>query len=158
MGISPTLGHYLDQVHVHFDVVDHAHTTNSEDTARTARVAVNRVAKGVVLRDRRNGRRMMAVIPAANRINFKWLREEFDLDAELVEEPLLGELFPDCEPGAVPPVGQAFHLTTLWDESLNWVPEVYLEAGDHEHLLHLRQGAFSQVFEGMPHGLFSSEH
>ena len=44
-------------------------------------------------------------------------------------------LFPDCEEGAVPPVGKAYGLRSLLDRALLEQPEIFFEAGDHEHLL-----------------------
>ena len=158
MSLARTVDQYLGQAKVRYDLLDHPHTANSQDTARAARLPGKRVAKAVILRDRRDGRSMMAVLPATNRINFRWLRDEFNLDLEMVKEPALRDLFPDCEAGAVPPLGPAYHLMTLWDESLDREPEVYFEAGDHEHLLRLPHQEFEKVFEGLPHGVFSSEH
>lgn len=156
MTLARTVDRYLTQVRADYDVVDHVPTTTAEGSARAAHVATGRVAKAVVLRDRKNGRPFMAVIPASHRLNLRWIREEFDLDLRLATEGELVPLFPDCEVGAVPPLGPAYHLTTLWDERLDAEPDVYLEAGDHAHLIHLRHGDFERMFEGLPHAVISN--
>src|SRR5260370_37444706 len=51
-------------------------------------------------------------------------------DRELVE------LFRDCEPGALPPVGLAYGIDTILDQSLVDVPDVYFEAGGQQALGH----------------------
>ena len=44
-------------------------------------------------------------------------------------------LFDDCEFGAVPPVGAAYGLPVLLDESLDGASELHFEAGDHTIIL-----------------------
>ncbi|HJU83356.1 MAG TPA: YbaK/EbsC family protein [Holophagaceae bacterium] len=157
MGIAATIDRYLDEVHVPYDVVDHRPTLSSAETARVAHVEGQKVAKGVVLRNKKDGRCVLAVIPATHRLQLRWLRDDFDLDLELLPEQELRSLFPDCLPGAVPPLGQAYHLMTVWDERLDRQSELYFEAGDHEHLVHLRHDDFHRLFEGVPHGILSSK-
>ena len=53
---------YLDQHMIPFDLVAHAHTHTSAETARTAGVPLRRVAKGVLLDG--IGCQMVAMIPA----------------------------------------------------------------------------------------------
>lgn len=157
MGIAPTLDHFLDRSQVAFQVTDHPHTATALGTARAAHLSGFQVAKGVVLKDRRSGRFFMAVLPAGRRLELKWLKTDFLLDPVLASERDLHALFPDCAPGAVPPLGQAYHLATLWDESLDRQGEVFLEAGDHEHLLRLDHAEFHRLFEGQPHGRLSRQ-
>lgn len=157
MALARTVDRYLGQVRVHFDLVDHPPTTSSWASARAAHVPEQQVAKGVLLRDRRDRRPFLAVIPASHRLNLRWLKDEFNLDLELAKEGELATLFPDCEPGAVPPLGPAYQVMTLWDETLDTQPEVYLEAGDHAHLIHLSHRDFERIFEGLPHAVIS-EH
>ena len=56
-------------------------------------------------------------------------------------------LFPDCEIGAVPPVGAAYGLTTLLDASLEDRDEVFFEGGDHETLVRMEGSAFLDLLE-----------
>ena len=60
----------------------------------------------------------------------------------LATEPELAGLFPDCEVGAIPPIGAAYGLRTLMDTRLGKEPEVYFEAGDHESLIKVSAEAF----------------
>ncbi len=156
MTIAATLDHYLDEAHVPFELVEHPRTLSTDEVLRVTHLEGQKVAKAVVLQNRTDGRRVVAVIPANHRLQLRWLRDDFDLDLELLPEEELHHLFPDCLPGAVPPVPQAYHLMTLWDERLDRVPDLYLEAGDHEHLVHLRHDAFHRLFQDLPHGILSS--
>jgi Ala-tRNA(Pro) deacylase len=157
MGIARTVDHFLDQANVPFDVTDHPLSASSRETARVAHLKGKRLAKGVVVQDRRNGRFFMAVLPADRHLDLEWLKEDYQMDPVLANEWDLKSLFPDCEPGAVPPFGQAYHLTTIWDDSLDRQQELFFEAGDHQHLVHLDHEAFHQIFEHQPHGVISRQ-
>jgi Ala-tRNA(Pro) deacylase len=111
------------------------------------------VAKSVLLEDERGY--LVAVLPASHRIRIRELTEQLERSLELASEPELGELFQDCEPGAVPPVGAAYGLPTVVDDSLLNAPEVYFEAGDHEDLVHLSGVEFLSLLAGARHGRFS---
>jgi len=65
-------------------------------------------------------------------------------------------LFDDCEPGAVPPLGPAYGIETLLDESLTSVADVFFEAGDHELLVHLRGEIFQALLRGARRGYYST--
>lgn len=159
MGIPRTVDNYLGQAKVSYDLVDHPHTLRARETALSARVSPRRMAKAVVLRDRRSQRPIVAVLPADSHLELRWLRDEMGLDLAFVEESELEPLFPDCQPGAVPPFGEAYNLTTIWDQSLVNQPDLYFEAGDHEHLIHMGQAGLSRILRGQPHAIISSrEH
>jgi Ala-tRNA(Pro) deacylase len=157
MSIAPTLDRFLERSQVSYEVTDHPHSATALGTARLAHLSRSQVAKGVVLKDKRSGRFLMAVLPAGRRLELKWLKDDYHLEPALASEWDLRSLFPDCEPGAVPPVGQAYHLTTIWDESLDRQREVFLEAGDHEHLLRLDHADFHRLFESHAHGVISRQ-
>jgi Ala-tRNA(Pro) deacylase len=61
-------------------------------------------------------------------------------------------LFADCETGAVPPVGSAYGLKTVIDESLDGLSDVYIEGGDHESLIHMTKQQFGSLMEEAARG------
>jgi Ala-tRNA(Pro) deacylase len=63
----------------------------------------------------------------------------------LAAESDLARLFPDCEPGAAPPVGAPYGLKTLVDRVVLEQPEVFFEAGDHEHLVRMDGASFKAL-------------
>ena len=75
----------------------------------------------------------------------------------MATEAELGQCFPDCEVGAVPPIGPAYNLKTLWDpdSSLGKQDKIYFEAGDHNELIHLRGDDFRDLMAGAEHGSYS---
>ena len=73
----------------------------------------------------------------------------------LASEDEIGRLFPDCEFGSVPPVGAAYGLPALVDDALAGQSDLYLEAGDHLHVLHVTGEAFAGLMRDVRHGRFS---
>ena len=61
-----------------------------------------------------------------------------------------------CESGAVPALGEAYGLQVIWDDELQYTSDVYIEAGDHEHLIHLRGEDFRHIMEKLPHSVISA--
>ena len=66
--------------------------------------------------------------------------------------------FRDCAVGAVPPLGAAYNIPTVVEDSLLSAPEVWFEAGDHEDLVHVRGAAFLSLLAGARHGSFAARH
>ena len=98
---------------------------------------------------------MMAVIPAMNKVALTQVEEVIGRPAVLAKETEIERLFKDCEPGAVPAIGQAYGLNVVWDDSLMEDADLYLEAGDHRHLIHLTRDQFNKLMRKNPHGTIS---
>ncbi|HSC82745.1 MAG TPA: YbaK/EbsC family protein [Pseudomonas sp.] len=135
MHMAETLARSLQRADCHFDLVEHAHSATSLESARKAGVPVAQMAKPVILDDRR-GHYLMAVLPANRQLDlgkvhkgpWRW---------QLTSEQSLGGLFRDCERGAVPALGEAYGMGMLIDPALARQSHIYLEAGDHELLVEL---------------------
>lgn len=153
MSISKRLGWYLDQQGVEYKLLSHPHSQCSKETADLAHVPEQQLAKSVLLEDTRGY--IIAVIPTSNRLALKELAEQLNRDLELASEGELGQVFSGCEVGAVPPVGEAFGIPTVFDDSLLDEAEVYFESGDHEELVHMNTSEFSRLFSTAKHGRFS---
>ena len=59
--------------------------------------------------------------------------------------------------GAIPALAQAYGVTTVVDSRLETAPEVWIEAGDHERLLHLTHDSFLALMREASHGRISHE-
>ena len=86
---------------------------------------------------------VLAVLPSTSRIDLGRLSEVVGAPASQVRlatpDELL-EIFPDCEPGVVPPFGRLYGLTTLVDSGLAESAEIVVGANTrHEGLrMHFR--------------------
>ena len=63
--------------------------------------------------------------------------------------------FGDCVHGAVPPIGECYGLDLIVDDSIDLQPDVYLEGGDHETLIHMDQAQFAALTADALHARFS---
>jgi Ala-tRNA(Pro) deacylase len=149
MKIAQRLQAYLAQEKVAYEVVMHAHTMSSMETAAAAHVPGDRLAKGVVVQDERGY--LLAVVPSTYRVNLGDLGRQLQRrELRLATEAELRTLFSDCELGAVPPVGAAYGLPSVVEEDLTRQADVYFEAGDHEHLVHVTQAEFVRLLRDVP--------
>jgi Ala-tRNA(Pro) deacylase len=155
MAIAETVNNYLAQKSVDYDLVAHPHSGSSHETAEASHVSEDHIAKAVIVKDASGY--AMVIVPASNYVEMKHVRRELDRNLELVEEDEFSQLFPDCEPGAVPPLGPAYQIETFLDEALTSLANVYLEAGDHEHLLHVSGENFKALLSGVRHGHYSED-
>ncbi|MDW6004633.1 aminoacyl-tRNA deacylase [Vibrio mangrovi] len=144
MTIATRLEHYLTEHHIPYQTLNHSHSQSSLHSAVTANVPPMSLAKGIILEDH-EGRHLMAVLPSNKKISLAALNEELQASYHLVKEQEVYQLFRDCENGAIPPVGSAYHMSVVCDTSLADLDDVYLEAGDHETLLKLDKTAFEQL-------------
>ena len=153
MTIAPTLAKYLDQK-VLYDTIPHEATSSSMRTAEACHISGDSVAKGVLLR--RNGEYLLAVLPASHRIRLPELRSQLGDGIDLANENEIAQVFSDCARGAIPPVGECYGLEVIVDESIERQPEIYLEGGDHEVLIHMSGAQFATLTAGTARGRFST--
>ena len=153
MAIPISLEQFLSYHHVEYKIVKHPKTASSLHTARAANIPGDQLVKSVILEDE-NGY-LMAVLPASRRVELGKLSKMTRRRLGLATEPELNDLFADCESGAVPPVGRAFGVDTIWDDSIAIMPDVYFEAGDHEELVHMTNMQFQRLIQHNRHGNFS---
>ena len=155
MKISSKLKDYLQQRNIEYRVVTHPHSEYSMETAEKAHVSGDALAKGVLVRD--DDGYLLVVIPADFHIELEALRRLLGQEVSMVDEPVLGEVFSDCELGAVPPIGMAYGIKTLWDpeSSLGQLDEVYFEAGDHQTLVRISGEHFHELMAPAERGKFS---
>lgn len=145
MSMSPALNHYLAAQQLTYDILSHPHTSNSLSSAYAAHIEPEKVAKAVVVKH--GNHYSMCVIPASHQLILEWLEYEQQLSFEMADEQELRGLFPDCELGAIPCVGQAFNMDVIVDTALMDKQDLYFEGGDHRHLVHMESRAFRSMME-----------
>jgi Ala-tRNA(Pro) deacylase len=121
---------------------------------RATHVPGDRLAKGVVLT--REGGFVVAVVPACAQVRLETIERMLHCPVAIASEDEIGELFPDCDMGAVPPVPEAYAVEALIDDSLEQQPDVYLEGGDHRSLIHLSGEQFRSLMQGVRHASIAS--
>jgi len=155
MAMADVLKLYLDSNEVPYELVAHQYTPTSLRAAQNAHIEPQRIAKAVLLEDDERRRDfMIAVLPASRRVALNRVSECVGRPVHLASEEDAVVLFKDCEAGAIPALGPAYGLRTVWDDDLARAPDVYFEAGDHEGMVHMKTDDFMRLLEDCPHGHF----
>lgn len=155
MSISTRVANFLDEQDIEYDTLNHPHASTTTNAAIAAHILPNSVAKAVVLEDHDN-HHLMAILPADHKLSLHKLNRKMDTELHLVDENRVYQIFNDCDPGAVPAVGQAYNMNAVYDEVLDQLDDVYLEAGDHETFIHLNKAQFGKLMENTQRSRFSS--
>jgi Ala-tRNA(Pro) deacylase len=155
MSITNTARRALEDHGVEYRLVAHPRTFSTRSTADAAHVPEDHIAKAVVVKD--GAGYAMAVIPGDHWLKLEALNEETGRRFDLAPEDEMDTLFMDCRAGAIPPLGPAYGLETFVDEGLASLANVYFEAGDHDHLVHIDGEAFAALLHGARHGHFSHD-
>jgi len=153
MSMSPTLKRFLEGRALRYGLVKHPATSAAADSAAAAHVEPDRVAKSVVVES--DDHYLLVAIPATHRLELGSLHRRLGRQLGLATEPEVERLFTDCAAGAVPVIGQAFGLSVLVDDALLDEGDVYVEAGDGEHLAQLCGVDFRLLMSDAAHGRFS---
>ncbi len=154
MTMATRLQSYLAQQHSHYDMLQHDPSVTTREAARRAGVPPHLMAKSVILDDFQ-GHWLMAVVPATHQVDLNKVRKLTKRHWRLARENEFGPRFSDCANGAIPPVGSAFEMETLIDESLAGVKDLYFESGDHEGLVHMSADQFLQLMPTAQRGPIS---
>ncbi|MET3521775.1 aminoacyl-tRNA deacylase [Mesorhizobium sp. M4B.F.Ca.ET.215.01.1.1] len=135
MTIANKLKHFIDGKGVFYDTVEHHRTSTSRQSAIAAHVPGSIMAKSVVVHHELGY--ALAVVPSTHRIELGTLQSIMDKRLGLASEDEVVSLFGDCDVGAVPPIGAAYDVPVILDESLGAADDVYFEGGDHRTLVHV---------------------
>ena len=155
MTIAASVQKHLIREGVTYRLIEHTRTLDSAHTAQAAHVPGAQLAKGTLLKDDQGF--IIAVVPATRRVDLGAIHRRFGRPLGLATEGELASLFGDCEPGAVPPLGAAYGIANVLDDSLMEESDVYFEAGDHRGLVHVSGADFRKLMTDAPHGDISRQ-
>ncbi|KOF19866.1 MAG: aminoacyl-tRNA deacylase [Ensifer adhaerens] len=153
MTIARKLQDYIDSEGVAYDTVDHHRTATTSQSARAAHVPGSRLAKSVVVHHEMGY--VLAVVPSTHRIELSTLQSIMNKRLGLASEEEVSSLFADCDIGAVPPIGSAYDVPMILDESLGDASDVYFEGGDHKTLVHVTGPNFRSLMKDAQVARFS---
>jgi Ala-tRNA(Pro) deacylase len=155
MTIANKLQSYLSQRDADYQLQAHPTSHSSMETAEMAHVPGDALAKGILLKIKEDY--LLVVLPSDYHIEREALRALLRQEVEMATESEVAALFSDCQPGAVPPIGAAYGVDTIWDPntSLGRLPEIFFEAGDHQHLVQVSGEQFHELMASAERGEFS---
>ncbi len=151
---SARLLRFLDENQVDFRLVEHASAYAARDVAYRAGIAQAVFAKTVLVRI--DGKPAMVVVPADSRIDFALLKAAAGArEAVLCPECECELSFPDCEPGAMPPLGPLYDLDVYVSGNLLRADRIAFNAGTHTEVVTMPFEDFRRLVQPKV-GFFSS--
>ncbi|HSR49715.1 MAG TPA: YbaK/EbsC family protein [Acidobacteriota bacterium] len=140
------LKEYLNENGVKYVMISHSPAYTAQEIAAAAKVSGKELAKTVMVR--LDGKMAMAVLPASLQVDLSRLAELCGAEvAELAAEDEFKGLFPDCEPGAMPPFGNLYGMPVYVAETLSEDEEIAFNAGSHTELVQLRYQDFVRLVQ-----------
>lgn len=149
MNIAPTLARQLSDLGINYDTINHSYAYTTLHAAHSAHIPAYKMVKPVVLEDDKGY--VMALVPSNQYVRIRELNMLLNRKMGLATEDEIAKLFRDCDRGAIPPVGDAYGMTTVVDYNLDDCNDVYIESGNHTDLLHLSGSAFRKLVENARH-------
>jgi Ala-tRNA(Pro) deacylase len=144
MPILGKLREYLDQHHVRYEMLSHPQAFTAQETAAAQHVHGRELAKVVIVRS--GGDFAMIVLPAPARVDLQ--RAAVVLDEPrlaLATEDEFASLFPGCEVGAMPPLGNLYGLPVWVDRELGKDEYIVFNAGTHTQTIRMRYADFARL-------------
>jgi len=144
MPLPERLRSFLDSHHAEYSLTNHPKAYTAREVAVAEHLRPREVAKVVVIFG--DGAFHMVVIPASKLVDLYEARPALGLpQARLATEIELGTLFPDCELGAMPPLGPLYGLKVYLDDSLLGQETIAFNAGTHSEVIHMRMSEFLRL-------------
>ena len=135
---------YFADNRVPFQTMKHHQAFTAQEIAAEQKVPGKQVAKVVIVRA--NGNLAMLVMSASYRIDFRKLPGVLGCqDARLAEEKEFADLFPDCDTGAMPPLGNLYNILVYVDKSLIEDREIVFNAGTHDETMRVRYDDYARL-------------
>lgn len=141
---TASIQEFLRRAGVEFQMVPHWPAFTAQEQAAKAHVPGRDWAKVVICFA--DGQPIEAVLPATLQVDLEQLRKLANADEiRLAREHEFKDLFPDCEPGAMPPLGPLYHQAVFVDSQLATEPEIVFDAGSHSEAIRMRYADFAAL-------------
>jgi len=144
MPLSERLRSFLDSHQAKFTLSIHSQVYSAREVAAEEHLPAREVAKTVVVFG--EGGYHMVVIPASRLVDLHELRGTLGFSQiRLATETELGKLFPDCEVGAMPPLGSLYGMPVYLDSVLAGQETIAFNAGTHREVVHMAMAEFRRL-------------
>ena len=139
-----SLDAFLKKERVPFTTFRHPVAFTAQNEASVSHVPGRSWAKVVVCFA--DAEPILAVVPAHFRVDLEGLRVLAGARAlRLACELEFAKLYPDCEPGAMPPFGSLYHQRVFVDASLAAEEQIAFNAGTHRDAVYMRYADFAAL-------------
>jgi len=135
---------YLDSNKVEYRVMEHSLAYSAHEVAVSTLVHERELAKAILVSV--DGRFWMTALRADYRVNTQMIKRAFgSKQVHLAHEEDLESLFPDCQIGAMPPLGNLYGLPVMVDESLAEDEEIVFNACTHTRVIRMKFKDFKEL-------------
>lgn len=144
MTMLDTIEEYLQETGTPFHHTTHRLAYTAREVARAEQVPPQNLAKTVVIHD--DAGYGLAVLPGDCLVDLFQLRTDLGRShLRLASEAEISRIFPDCELGAMPPLGNLCGLPVYVDGSLARRDVIAFNAGTHRDAVHIRYSDFDRL-------------
>ena len=128
---------YLEDHHISYESIPHAAAYSSAQIAQAAHIPGHKLAKVVMVK--LDGKLTMVALPAHAHLDLHRLKIQSGAkQIQLASELEFSHEITDCDPGAMPPFGEHYHMDVWMAESLQHQDWVACNAGTHTDLLKIK--------------------
>jgi len=147
MPIPAHISKFLDSEHVPYQSFTHSRAYTAQGIAQAQHLSGKKLAKVVmvIVNDRQQ---IMAVVPASHRVDLDLLGQALKTNRiRLATEEEFKDLFPECELGAMPPLGNIYHLDVWIEQKLKLLPTIAFNAGNHAEIIQMTFADFERLVQ-----------
>ena len=138
------LKRFLDENGIRYVAIQHSPAFTAQEVAASAHIPGRELAKTVMVK--LDGTMAMVVLPATKKIDLDQLEQVTGVrTAGLASEREFQAMFPDCEPGAMPPFGNLYDVRVFVDELLALDEQIAFNAGTHAELIQMAFDDFRRL-------------
>ena len=144
MAIAQSIGNFLKRERVPYTIFRHRAAYTAQQEAEVAHVQGRHWAKIVVCFA--DSEPIQAVLPADLMVDLERLRALARAHTvRLGTEAEMAGLFPECEPGAMPPFGPIYGQRVFVDTSMVGDPQMVFNAGTHTDAVCMHYNDFAEI-------------
>jgi Ala-tRNA(Pro) deacylase len=144
MPILKKLKAVLDEAKVSYEVYTHPVAYTAQEIAEKQHLSGKELAKVVMLEV--DDKLVMGVIPGSLKVHVNTARVNLGASTlRLATEDEFTARFPECEIGAMPPLGNLFGLGVVVDPALEKDEYIYFNAGNHVQTVRMKYKDFAQL-------------
>ena len=141
MAVTPAVQEFLRHANVAYTTFHHPPAFTATDEAAVTHTPALRWAKTVACFA--DGRPILAVVPSHFVVDLQRLAEVASaVSVRLAREDEFKSLFPECEPGAMPPFGPLYHQRVFLEARLAMEQVLVFHAGTHRDAVRMHVADF----------------
>jgi Ala-tRNA(Pro) deacylase len=143
MAVVGRVREFLDGQGIKYTVISHFKAFTAQEVAALTHVHGKDVAKTVIIKF--GDKLVMVVIPAHHHVVMETLAGALGGEPRLATEAEFGDSFPQCERGALPPLGNLYGLPVWVSEALTRDEEIVFSAGTHTDAIRMKYADFDRL-------------